>query len=387
MRNRKNIILLIMSFCLLLYGCSAREESAMEAWVKTADLSAEETAKGLYEKALDEDVLQIYTVSGRIYDVAESFQKKYPGLLVEVTYLRSEELTAQVVENAESGEYGCDLLFITNGDGSLTENLIPKGLAYKYVPFDMADKISIDGNEAYLSVLLEAALLNYNDDYYSEPPITNWWELIDLKWKGKVYITDPSRSMISYTLFSMMDEHSEEMCQAYTDYFGEEYIGEEAVTRYFIRKLIENDLQIVNDSDDIANAIAAPGTQSDAVGILNASKMRLREQGYPLLSCYDLEPFAGVINPANIMIAGGAKNINSAKLFIRFIMGEADGTGEGYVPFLSEGAWSARTDVAGVASVRLSDISAIYTDEKYSCEYRQEFLDFWNELLKENMTP
>lgn len=164
--------------------------------------------------------------------------------------------------------------------------------------------------------------------------------------------------------------------------FWRKYIGEEAVTRYFIRKLIENDLQIVNDSDDIANAIAAPGTNSDAVGILNASKMRLREQGYPLMSCYDLQPFAGVINPANIMIAGGAKNINSAKLFIRFVMGETDGTGEGYAPFLSEGAWSARTDVAGAASVELSHIFAIYTDEKYSYEHRQEFSDFWNECIQ-----
>lgn len=355
----------------------------MQAWLKTADLSAEEMADELYERALDEDILQIYTVSGRIYDVAEAFQEEYPGLLVEVTYLRSEELAAQVVENAENSDYGCDLLFITNGDGSLTENLIPKGLAYKYVPFDIADKITTDGNDAYLSVLLEVALLTYNDDYYAEHPITNWWELTDAKWKGKVYITDPSRSMISYTLFSMMDEHSQEMCQAYADYFGEKYIGEEAVTRYFVRKLIENDLQIVNDSDDIANAIAAPGTNSDAVGILNASKMRLREQGYPLMSCYDLQPFAGVINPANIMIAGGAANINSAKLFIRYIMGETDGTGEGYTPFLSEGAWSARTDVAGAASVKLDDISAIYTDEKYSCEHRQEFLDFWNECIQE----
>ena len=52
----------------------------MEAWMKTADLSAEETAKKLYEKALDEDVLHVYTVSGRIYDVAESFQKELESM-------------------------------------------------------------------------------------------------------------------------------------------------------------------------------------------------------------------------------------------------------------------------------------------------------------------
>lgn len=381
-KNTMGILCCTLFFCIALSGCiHEKKADKMEVWLQTADLWAEETAQELYEKALQEDVLQIYTVSGRIFDVAESFQKQYPGLIVEVTYLRAEELTAQLLENAESGKYGCDLLFLTNGDGSLTEKLIPAGLAYKYVPYDMADKISPQGNDAYLSVLLETALLTYNDHFYAAPPVTNWWELTLPEWKGRVYITDPSRSMISYTLFAMMEEHNEEMEQAYASCFGEECPGENAA-RFFIEKLLENDLQIVNDSDDIANAIAAPGTKTDAVGILNASKMRLRQQGYPLMVCYDLQPFAGVINPANIMIAGGSENVNGAKLFIRWIMGETDGTGEGYRPFLSEGAWSSRTDVRGEASRELTDISAIYTDEKYSCRHRQDFLDFWDGCLE-----
>lgn len=363
----------------------------MQAWAKNANLVAEETSEELYTKALEEDVLQIYTVSSRLFDVAQSFQEKYPGLLVEVTYLRAEELTAQIEENSLKGEFNCDLMFITNGDGSLTENLIPRELAFKYVPYDMKDKINQQGKEDYLSVLLEVALLAYNDNTYKESPISNWWELTEPEWKGKVYITDPSRSMISYTLFAMMEEHSDEMKKAYFDYFGEEYLpiegqaereNSESITQYFIRKLLENDLQVVNDSDDIANAIATPGTESNTVGILNASKMRLREQGYPLMACYDLTPFAGVINPANIMIAGGSQNVNTAKLFVRWIMGETDGTGEGYIPFLSEGAWSARTDVTGQASMKLTDISAIYTDESYSCKYRDEFLTFWSQCIQ-----
>ncbi|MCR5331460.1 MAG: hypothetical protein K6E62_09780, partial [Lachnospiraceae bacterium] len=122
--------------------------------------------------------------------------------------------------------------------------------------------------------------------------------------------------------------------------------------------------------------------KSDAVGILNASKLRLRDQGYPLQVCYELEPFAGVINPANIMIAGGAKNINSAKLFIRWILGEADGNGEGGKPFLQEGAWPSRTDAHGGASRRLEDMNVIYTDETYSSKNREAFLSFWNQFYK-----
>ena len=98
--------------------------------------------------------------------------------------------------------------------------------------------------------------------------------------------------------------------------------------------------------------------------------------------CYDLEPFAGVINPANILIAGGAKNINSAKLFVRWILGETDGKGEGYKPFLQEGAWPSRVDVEGGASKKLEDINVIYTDETYSAKNREAFLKFWNQFYK-----
>ena len=78
------------------------------------------------------------------------------------------------------------------------------------------------------------------------------------------------------------------------------------------------------------------------------------------------------------MIAGGSKNVNAAKLFIRWILGEADGNGEGYKPFLQEGAWPARTDVTGGASRKLEDINVIYTDEEYTTKQREIFLEFWN---------
>ena len=72
--------------------------------------------------------------------------------------------------------------------------------------------------------------------------------------------------------------------------------------------------------------------------LLNASKLKLAERGYMMQSITDMEPFAGVINPADIMITGEAENINSAKLFIRWMLGEADGIGEGYTPFWGVGA-------------------------------------------------
>ena len=384
MKKKLAISICVALFLTLLAGCGKNTKNEMTDWEKAAKLQAEQSAEELYEAAKGEDVLNIYTVSSRLFDVAESFQKQYPGLLVEVNYLRAEEMVEKVKQNKESGTYDCDILFITNGDGSITEDLLPNKLAYKYVPYDIKDKLRTGGSEEYVSVLLEVPLLTYNEDYYTNTPISNWWELTEEKWHGKLYITNPTKSMISYTLFSMFMENTEMMEASYEGYFGKTYVanGNESAGEAFVRMLIENDINVVNDSDDVANAVAAPGSQSEAVGILNASKLRLRDQGYPLQVCYDLEPFAGVINPANILIAGGAKNINSAKLFVRWILGEADGKGEGYKPFLQEGAWPARIDVEGGATKKLEDMNVIYTDETYSAKNREAFLKFWNQFYK-----
>lgn len=385
MKNRARKLLVLSVLLCLLTGCTKQSgtKTAMDNWAETARLDADETAENLYNAALEEDVLKIYTVSSRLFDVAESFQKQYPGLLAEVTYYRTEEIKEKLEANAAAESFDCDLIFITNGDGSLTEEMIPKQLAYQYVPKDIKDKLRTGGSEEYLSILLEVPLLAYNEDYYNEAPIKNWWELTEPEWKGKLYITDPAKSMISYTMFAMFMKDSEGMAEAYREYFGRDFVSDtgESAGKAFVRMLIENDIRVANDSDDVANAIAAPGSTSDSVGIINASKLRLRDQGYALQVCYETEPFAGVINPADIMIAGGAKNINSAKLFIRWILGEADGEGEGYKPFLQEGAWPSRTDVVGGASKSLEEMNVIYTDEEYTTKQREGFLEFWSKYF------
>lgn len=381
----KKIFVILLLLSVILTGCTQAPaaDDPMSDWLDAANLSAEESVDELYAKALEEDVLTIYTVSSRIMDVAESFQQEYPGLPVDVIYTRSEELVGQITTEAAEEKYSCDLIFCTNGDGSLTENLIPNGLVYKYLPWDMKDAMRTGGNEQYLSVLLEVPLLTYNEEAHPTAPILNWWELTEPQWKDKVYITNPTRSMISYTLFSMMQQNEDQMEAAYAQRYGTPFEAEngEGAFKTFLRKLVENGLHVVNDSDDVADAIAKPGMNCQGIGILNASKLRLRESGYPLAVAYEMEPFAGVINPANLMLVGGSKNVNAAKLFIRWTLGETMGTGVGYEPFLQEGAWPARVDVQS-PSRSLDSFHAIYTDEQFACENRDEFLAFWDSLMK-----
>jgi iron(III) transport system substrate-binding protein len=95
-----------------------------------------------------------------------------------------------------------------------------------------------------------------------------------------------------------------------------------------------------------------------------------------------MEPFCGVYAPGYISIAGGAKNMNAAKLFIRWILGEADGQGEGYRPYLQSGAWSVRSDVEDDTGVRPQELNLLRLDKTYQYENHDAFLVFWEELIE-----
>ncbi len=372
--------LLLMSL-LILSSCGAiREDSTASQWLADANLSAEETPEQLYAQALEEGVLTIYTVSSRLVDVAAAFEAEYPGLSVEVIYARTEDMVEQLVSDKDADNITADLVFLTNGSGSITEELIPDGLVQKYLPYDMEDVMLEGLSDSYVSVMVEVPMLVYSTQSFDSAPVANWWALTEPQWADKVYITNPSDSMISYTFFAMLQQNSDLLETAYAQYYGTDYVEKVGATIFetFLRGLVNNGLHIVNDSDDVANGIEYG---EGVVGLMNASKIRYNADGYHFALCYDMAPFSGVANPAAIMLVDGAPNVASAKLFIRYILGEADGQGEGLSILLAnEGIWPARTDAEGL-SPSLSTFAVLSTDEDFSAQYRNTFLTLWTEIL------
>ncbi len=383
----KKYIILLLCF-ILLFGCSKTQttyKSEMDKWLEKANLSARETQEELYEKAKSEGILVVYTVSTRMVDVAKSFEKHYPELTVKVYEFRADETVEKVKQGAGNGE--CDIIFCTDVDGSLTKDLIPKGLAFKYTPYDIADKLLPGCDEEYLSVLGELIVIGYNSALHDEPPVSNWWELTEPKWSGKVYAPNPAKSVTTLSAISMLFKYEAMLEQAYFERYGEKFEPQngEGAAKTFVRRLLENGLNIVNSSDETAEAIGAPGYSEDNLGIIVSSKLRLRDIGYTLNMSYEAVPFKGIANPVNIMIAGGAKNVSSAKLFIRWILGETDGQGEGYKPYLQNGAWSTRVDVKSQSQGSLEQMGVIFTDGAFVYDNREEILAFWEKVLAQRV--
>ncbi len=385
MKKHLRILSLCLICVMLLTSCGAGGMSGdMKTWVETAELDAIQPKEELYELAKSEDVLTIYSVSTRMLDVADAFEQEYPGLLVNVHDLRGERLIANTKATIDSGEYDCDLLFLTNVNGALTNDFIPNGYAHKYVPHDIADKlISAQGSEDLMPLFTEAIFIHYNPTIFEEQPINNWWELTEESWRGKVYAPNPTQSVTTLAMYNMFIKHNDLMEQAYAQHYGEEFVSQDGQTaaETFIKRLVENGLHIVNSSDEVSDAVGLAGSE-EALGLMVSSKLRLRNIGYDLEFARDVAPFDGVASSVSILIAGGAQNINTAKLFIRFIFGESDGTGKGYLPYLQEGAWSMRTDVTSSEPMALSELNLIYTDEGFTYENQDEFYEFWGGLME-----
>jgi len=388
----KRLVILILVIAITLSGCTkppAVTEDPLGEWLANVDLIKQETPSELYTAALKEDTLVVYTVSTRLWDVASSFENQYPGLRVRVEHIRADDIYVAIAENIKTGNYDCDIVLSTDGWGILTNELLPKGIVVKYTPWDIADNILPGNNEETLMLVGEAGMLFYNDTYYTKSPVENWWELTEEKWRGKVFIPNPMRSMTSASFFSTILKNSDMMAQAYEDFYGTApaLLPGESAGQAFIRILMENDIVIVNSSDEAAELIGLTGSGESSLAIMVSSKERLRDIGYDMAIHYDMEPFAGVYAAINIMITGGAKNINAAKLFIRWIMGETDGQGEGYKPYLQSGAWSVRSDVTDETGVRSDELNLLYLDNSYMYENKDAFIMFWEDLLKSRMKP
>ena len=380
-------ILTLAMILILLCSCAGQRESAkpdMEIWLQNAHLDAEETPEELYEKALTEGTLIIYSSSTRVMDVKDSFEKQYPGLTVYVQDTRSVDLVNEVTQNFEHGDYKYDIVICSDDNGQISQNLMPAGVVYKYAPYDIADKIRPENDMAILPLVTEIELAFYNTEVYDAPPISNWWELTEDRFYGKVLMPNPIKSFSAMGLVGMVIKNSDIMAQAYYDLYGTELElrdGETAGEAYW-RMLMETGMIQVNSSDEVVELVGTPGLTDPPIGIMVSSKLRLRDLGFNIEPIYGLSYFTGTYTPNSIMIAGGSKNVNSAKLFTRWILGESDGQGEGYKPYLQNGAWSVRTDIESETKVSLDDLEVLSLDPEYIYNHLDDMTDFWLALME-----
>ncbi len=384
----KKIIAVILALSLAFSLCSCSSKSAMEQkmedWLDYADLDAQETAQELYEKALQENTLIIYSTTTRIYDVKDSFEAQYPGLTVEIYDTRAYDLVEVLKASYENEEILCDIVICSDDDGSLTDELLPLNIINKYVPYDIEEYIIDQANTELLHFVGEAEQLFYNDEVYETCPISNWWELTEEQWTNNVYMNSPLRSHPAYGLLHAVIANSDAMAQAYYDYYGQELEVPEGSSagEIFWERLVANGVQFTTSSNEIVELVGDSSNENPPVGFMISSKIRRTEIGLDVAVAYGASPCDGVYCTNTVSIAGGSENVSTAKLFIRWLLGETNGDGQGVDPYLLEGTWSVRNDIESNSAISIEEGNFWFNDKTEIIDYSDYIEDFWNELIE-----
>ena len=387
-RKSYRILMLMMALGLGITGCGsnapdgavAPKQQEETSWLQASELDKTESPEELYQKAKAEGKVVVYSQSSRIKDVKASFEKQYPGIEVEAYDMSTNEMIEKILREQDAGLHNVDVVFIKDSGGTVSGELLKEGRLHKYAPDDIEEKLGEQFKDSPgLPFYFSTRVLFYNTEVYDKEPVSNWWDLTDPKWKGKIVIDDPMLSADSLDLFATFVQNAEDMKKAYKDKYGEEIQlqGTENAGYEFLKRLLANDPIFVKSSDDVVTAVGTLGQSNPPIGISTSSKSRnIKDKGFAMRFVYDMNPKMSVPATSYLYVADQAKNINAAKLMIRWMAGEADGKAEGFDPYNVLGSWSTRTDIALEEQKSIKELNLWPYDAEFLYQNTQKVKDF-----------
>ena len=234
-----------------------------------------------------------------------------------------------------------------------------------------------------LPVISEIITIIYNTDHHDEPPFDNWWDLTTDEWTSKILFKDPLSAPDIQGLFMTMVKHSDDMEKAYEEKFGEpiELDGTENAGYEFIKRLLDNDAILMSSMGDTVDAVADSREDHSVVAIASTTKLRDVVQKDAAIGInIDLKPKVSVPGTSKLFVTSNVENIAATKLFIRYLTGGEDGTGEGFDSFNNPGTFSVRNDIEQDDLIpSLAELNLWEEDEQYFYENQDEMHNF---LLK-----
>jgi len=368
---------------------------AQEAWLKAAQLGpyqpAQEDWDAIYQAAVQEGKVVLYSLSSRYPDMVEAFKAAFPGIEVEAYDMTGNEQIEKLTREQAAGIYNVDVLFLSN-ETTVTMELLPQHLVWNYVPDTLfgedlehfvatRDVIA----EQFLNPLVhsfESKVVFYNFEAYPTCPLQSLWDLTLPEWKGRVQMKDPMLTEENMNFLQMVVMHADEMAAAYEAEFGQPLKLSPGIPNAgyeWIKRLIENDIVLTTSDGDAAKACGAPGQERPPVTCsVASSKLRYNDsKGTKLAICWDILPVTGLTKRNFLLIANQAPHPNAAKLLIRFMLGDSNG-GAGFAPWNVPGGWSPRTDVTPKAATLDQVLTKTWLiDTNWVYEHGLEVQDFW----------
>jgi len=282
----------------------------------------------LEEGAKKEGTLVFYTsgiLTQAVRPVADSFQKKYPFVKVEIWRAESQQLVPRVLEETKAGRQGCDVIENTqNGYLVMQEQ---SGIFQSFYSPNLAfiddDAITKGpGGAAWRAGFRESGhSIGYNTKLLAKENLPkSYRDLLDPKWKGKVALAG-SENGVSF-VGNMLDT------------FGEDFVKRLAALNYDVHMVSARAIL-----DMIIN-----GEYLLSPTITDAHVTESKQKGAPV-EWVPLDPVH--VNVGQISLANQARHPHAAMLFIDYELSKESGEihrAKGYI--------SSRKDISGEKSYK-----------------------------------
>ncbi len=359
------------------------------------------TDEELYALAKEEGGdINIYAISSRMQNVAEKFNEAYPGLKATAYDLDQDEAIAKVKIEADTGNVNADVLQCKDNAGEIYYDFYPLGYIDPFYPADIVDKIS---NKALLDYgfpfYCSLNFWYYNTQMYPDgQPVSSWWDIVERDEKGNqrfAVITKEIGAEDTYlALFTSFVVNAEQMKADYLAKYGKEIeftydpsvFGTEPENYgwEYIYRFSQLKMTFIDDGDEVVEAVAK--ASQPTLGFCSAGKITNRdENSWPVSWVTNMTPYNAVLNTQFLYVVNGTNNPAGSRLFIRFLMGGADGKSGGFDPFTKEGNWSIRTDLVNDSNpFPIEESGAVVVPIKDIYDNILDAHDFWTYNLSKN---
>jgi len=262
--RKKMFVLSVVLLCVLCFAACAKKTASKDVqnkitgWAKDVELYKDETPEELYEKAKKEGTVVIYSISSRMKKVKESFEKQYPGVIVEAYDISNNELLEKITREYEAGIRTADVIHIKDQDGSIYAEFVKPGIFHAYKPSDIVSHIDPFYCKKAMPFYVDLSAWYYNDEAYPDgPPITSWWDLTKPEWKGRVLVTNPLDNHSHMCIYVGLVLDADALADDYKRVFGEEITlhGTENAGYEFLKRFMENDPVFIGSNAELAEAV------------------------------------------------------------------------------------------------------------------------------------
>jgi iron(III) transport system substrate-binding protein len=364
--------------------------TANEQWAKDNGLGIYDTGQdwaAIEAAAKQEGSVVIYSNSSRIADAATAFMALYPEINVEADDMGGAEVVVKVREEQQAGAYVGDVWFNAQGPDMVGE-FIPNEWLWKFIPQDVLVDIPPEDQDPVVTHSTEVFGWIYNTELNDTCPISNWWELTNPEWKGKIFIKDPINSAEDLGMLLSFTMHTDDIAAAYQTLYGADWTTDPSYGSdtpnagwLWIKKFTQNKPVGEPGSDDVWKAMATPGMTDNMMGWAPYSKYRNVTSGKAVFApCKDLQPVVGLKKHNYVAVINQAPHPNAAKLFIRFAL-----TQDGFAPWNQVGQFSSVSTIVPIPdAVAFQSLPTWDFDNQFVYDNIVEFRDFYAVSLLTN---